>query len=101
MNMRVICGGPASPTNVSMAWRDGETAPISRNPRKLRLNGLSPLTHVDITHAPDAAYEPLKRHYDEKQIANLTYAIALMNAWNRVGIGFQLPPQPRSGHHSA
>jgi alkylhydroperoxidase family enzyme len=49
----------------------------------------------------DAAYEPLKRHYDEKQIANLTYAIALMNAWNRVGIGFQLAPQPCSGHHSA
>jgi alkylhydroperoxidase family enzyme len=72
-----------------------------RNPRKLPLNWQSPLTHVDITHAPDAAYEPLKRHYDEKQIANLTYAIALMNAWNRVGIGFQLAPQPCSGHHSA
>ena len=31
----------------------------------------------------------------------LTYAIALMNAWNRIGIGFQLAPQPRSGDHSA
>jgi alkylhydroperoxidase family enzyme len=41
------------------------------------------------------------RHYDDKQIANLTYAIALMNAWNRVGIGFQRAPQPRSGDHSA
>ena len=27
---------------------------------------------------------------------NITYAIALMNAWNRVAIGFQVPPRPRS-----
>jgi alkylhydroperoxidase family enzyme len=50
------------------------------------------LTHVDITHAPDAAYEPLTRHYDDKQVVNITYAIALMNAWNRIAIGFHQGP---------
>jgi alkylhydroperoxidase family enzyme len=45
-----------------------------------------------VTHAPDAAYEPLARHYNEKQVANITYAIALMNAWNRVAIGFHQGP---------
>ena len=70
-------------------------------PEKAALEWAESLTHVDITHAPDAAYEPLKRHYDDKQIANLTYAIALMNTWNRVGIGFQLGRQPRSSDHSA
>ena len=27
---------------------------------------------------------------------DITYAIALMNAWNRVAIGFQVAPQPHS-----
>jgi hypothetical protein len=34
--------------------------------------------------SPDTAYEPLARHYDSKEVANITYAIALMNAW-RIG----------------
>jgi alkylhydroperoxidase family enzyme len=54
------------------------------------------LTHVDVTHAPDAAYEPLARQYDDKQVVNITYAIALMNAWNRVAIGLYHGPEPRS-----
>jgi hypothetical protein len=32
-----------------------------------------------------------------KQVANITYAIALMNAWNRVAIGFDQGPKPHSG----
>ena len=38
--------------------------------------------------------EPLKWHYDDKQVANITYAIALMHAWNRVAIGLQVAPRP-------
>jgi hypothetical protein len=52
------------------------------------------LTHVAVTHAPDTAYEPLARYYDDKQVANITHAIALMNAWNRVAIGFHRGPEP-------
>ena len=79
-------------------WRDSH---YFREPEKAALEWAESLTHVDVTHAPDAAYEPLKRYYDDKQIANLTYAIALMNAWNRLAIGFQHAPPPRSGDHSA
>jgi hypothetical protein len=49
---------------------------------------------VDATHAPDAAYEPLARHHEDKQVANITYAIALMNACNRAAIGFHRGPEP-------
>ena len=79
-------------------WRDSH---YFTGPEKAALEWAESLTHVDVTHAPGAAYEPLERHYDDKQIANLTYAIALMNASNRVGIGFQHAPQPRSGDRSA
>jgi len=72
-------------------WRD---SPYFTEPEKAALEWAESLTHVEVTHAPDAAYEPLKRHYDDKQIANLTYAIALMNAWNRVAIDSNTRPSP-------
>src|SRR5579883_3104979 len=42
------------------------------------------LTLLPQTKAPDSAYEPLREHFSDKQIADLTYAIALMNAMNRM-----------------
>jgi AhpD family alkylhydroperoxidase len=75
------------------AWRE---SPYFTEPEKAALEWAEVLTRVELTHAPDAAYEPLARHYDSKQVANITYAIALMNAWNRVAIGFQRGPEPRS-----
>lgn len=49
------------------------------------------LTHVGTTRAPDAVYQALLSHFDEKQIAELTYAIAIINAWNRIAVGLRSP----------
>ena len=73
------------------AWRE---SPYFTQAEKAALEWAEALTRVEQTHAPDAAYEPLARHYDSKQVANITYAIALMNAWNRVAIGFHEGPKP-------
>ena len=74
------------------AWRE---SPYFTAPEKAALEWAEALTHVDTTHAPDAAYAPLAQHFDDKTIANITYAVALMNAWNRIAIGFQQAPAPR------
>lgn len=37
----------------------------------------------------DATYEALKAHFDEHEIAELTMAVATINAWNRLGVGLQ------------
>ncbi len=74
-------------------WRE---SPYFTESEKAALEWAEVLTHVDATHAPDAAYEPLTAHYDSKQIANITYAIALINAWNRIAIGFRQGPRPHS-----
>jgi AhpD family alkylhydroperoxidase len=50
------------------------------------------LTRLPETGAPDAVYEALKPHFSEKEIVDLTYAIALMNAFNRLGVGFGRQP---------
>lgn len=47
------------------------------------------LTHVDQTHAPDADFEPLNAHFSEAEISDLTFAIALMSAFNRLAIGMR------------
>jgi alkylhydroperoxidase family enzyme len=102
MSMRGICGKPARRTSISMVSPVGAKALIFTEAEKAALEWSESLTHIDLTHAPDSAYEPLKRYYDDKQIANITYAIALMNAWNRIAIGFHQGPVPRAGsRHSA
>ncbi len=47
------------------------------------------LTDIARTHAPDDVYEPLKAHFNDAQISDLTYAISLMNAFNRLAIGMR------------
>lgn len=37
----------------------------------------------------DATYEALQAHFDEQGIAELTMAVATINAWNRLGVGLQ------------
>ena len=74
-------------------WRE---SPYFTEAEKAALEWAESLTRVELTHAPDSAYEPLTQHYDGKQIANITYAVALMNAWNRVAIGFHQGPRAPS-----
>ncbi|HCV79421.1 carboxymuconolactone decarboxylase family protein [Pseudomonas oryzihabitans] len=48
------------------------------------------LTAVAEKGAPDAAYEPLKAQFSDAEIADLTFAVALMNAFNRLAVGMKL-----------
>lgn len=47
------------------------------------------LTHVEKTHAPDEDYEPLKAHFSDVEVSDLTFAIALMSGFNRLAIGMR------------
>jgi alkylhydroperoxidase family enzyme len=44
---------------------------------------------VSETRAPDDAYEALRRHFSEEEQVKLTSLIGLVNAWNRINIGFR------------
>ncbi|QEU02439.1 MULTISPECIES: carboxymuconolactone decarboxylase family protein [Pseudomonas] len=48
------------------------------------------LTAVAEKGAPDVAYEPLKAQFSDAEIADLTFAVALMNAFNRLAVGMKL-----------
>ncbi|OWT68876.1 MULTISPECIES: carboxymuconolactone decarboxylase family protein [unclassified Achromobacter] len=47
------------------------------------------LVDVAHTHAPDADFDPLKAHFSDVEISDLTFAIALMSAFNRMAIGMR------------
>jgi AhpD family alkylhydroperoxidase len=50
------------------------------------------VTRVAETGVPDADYEAAAAAFSEKELADLTYAIGLMNAFNRFGIAFRVAP---------
>ena len=50
------------------------------------------VTEIANGHTPDAVYDEVKRHFTEKALADLTLAIAAINAWNRLSIAARLVP---------
>ena len=50
------------------------------------------VTRVSETHAPDADYEAAAAEFSDVELADLTYAIGLMNAFNRFGVSFRVRP---------
>ncbi len=50
------------------------------------------VTRVAETGVPDADYAAAATEFNDKELADLTYAIGLMNVFNRLGITFRTPP---------
>ncbi|NVO15425.1 MAG: carboxymuconolactone decarboxylase family protein [Rhodoplanes sp.] len=47
------------------------------------------LTRIADTHAPDATWEEARRFFSEDELIALSIAIGMINAWNRLAIGFR------------
>ena len=67
-------------------WRD---APYYSDKERSALAWTESLTLIAETHAPDEDYHELRKHFDEHEIVQLTFAIASINAWNRLGISMR------------
>jgi AhpD family alkylhydroperoxidase len=53
---------------------------------------------------PDAVYEEVRQQFSDAEIANLSVAVATINAWNRLAISARTPPgtyQAKGSHVSA
>jgi len=48
------------------------------------------LTAVAEKGAPDAVYESMRTHFSDAEISDLTFVVALMNAFNRLAVGMKL-----------
>jgi AhpD family alkylhydroperoxidase len=66
------------------AWRESE---LYSTRERAALSWTEALTNIRDTHAPDEVFEEAQRHFSEKELADLSIAIAMINAWNRLSIG--------------
>ncbi len=68
------------------AWRESR---LYSERERAALGWTEALTLVSETHAPDDAYEAVRRNFTEEEQVKLTLLIGQVNAWNRIRIGFR------------
>ena len=71
-------------------WRDAGQVFSARE--RSALAWTETVTRVAETGVPDCDYEAAAGEFSEKELADLTYAIGLMSAFNRLGISFRSTP---------
>lgn len=70
-------------------WRE---APFFSERERAALAWTEALTRIERAHESEAEYEAARRVFGEKELVDLTWAIAAINAWNRIGVGFRSEP---------
>lgn len=71
------------------AWRE---TPFYTDRERAALAWTEAVTNVSETHVPDDVFEEVKKQFNEQEIVDLTYAVAAINAWNRLAISLRAVP---------
>lgn len=71
------------------AW---EESPFYSERERAALAWTEAVTLVTEGHVPDEVYERASRQFSEKELADLTFAVATINAWNRLSIAMRVLP---------
>lgn len=71
-------------------WNDAGNVFTARE--RAALAWAETVTRVSETGVPDAAYEAASAEFNNAELTDLTYAIGLMNAFNRFGVSFRSTP---------
>ena len=83
------------------AWRE---CPYYTDRERAALAWTEALTLVTDGHISDSVYEEVRPHFSEKELADLTFAVATINAWNRISIAARTAPgtyqPPKSKEHA-
>jgi AhpD family alkylhydroperoxidase len=78
------------------AWRE---CPYYTDRERAALEWTEAVTRIAAGNASDEVHDLVRLHFNEKELADLTLAIAGINAWNRLSIAARLTPgtyQPAS-----
>jgi len=68
------------------AWRE---SPYYTDRERAALAWTEAVTLITDGHVSDQVYEEVRPHFSEKELADLTFAIATINAWNRLAISLR------------
>ena len=74
------------------AWRE---CPYYSDRERAALAWTEAVTQVAKDHVPEEVYDAVRSHFSEKELCDLTLAIAAINAWNRLSIAARTEP----GHY--
>lgn len=71
------------------AW---EESPYYTERERAALAWTEAVTRVSESHVPDEVYEKVRKQFNEKELADLTMAVATINAWNRLAVAARTVP---------
>jgi AhpD family alkylhydroperoxidase len=71
------------------AWRE---CPYYTDRERAALEWTDAVTQITNGHVPDEVYEKVRRFFNEKELCDLTLAVATINAWNRFAISARTVP---------
>jgi AhpD family alkylhydroperoxidase len=80
------------------AW---EESPFYDDKERAALEWVEALTRLE-GHVPDRVFDHVRSHFSEKEVVDLTFLGAVINAWNRIAISMRSVPgiyQPRGATH--
>ena len=70
-------------------WREST---LFSDTERAALEWTEAVTRLPEHGVPDDVYDRVREQFSESQISELTFAIAVINAWNRLNISFQTIP---------
>lgn len=70
-------------------WKE---SPLFSDKEKAALLWTDAVTEISKNGIPDGVFIEVRKHFSEKELSDLTYAISAINAWNRLNIAFRTPP---------
>jgi AhpD family alkylhydroperoxidase len=77
----------AGETEQRLYWLDAwKESPYYSDRERAALAWTEAVTNVQEGHVPDEVYEQARKVFSEKELADLTLAIAAINCWNRLNI---------------
>ena len=69
------------------AWRE---TPFFSERERAALEWTEAVTRVGDSHVPDELYaRRVEAHFDEAELVTLTFAVVVINSWNRLAISFR------------
>jgi len=71
------------------AW---EESPYYSDRERTALAWTEAVTDIRNGHVPDSVYEEAAKQFSQKELADLTLAVAAINAWNRLAIAARSVP---------
>lgn len=69
-----------------------QAAPFFSERERAALSLTDEMTLLAGTHVPKSVFATAQEHFDDEQLAQLIWAITVINAWNRVAIATRMRP---------